>query len=635
MKPSKEAKQITATLPALGTYTISFYKESATVIDCFGEKELQRLGRVDHLGITSKIFTGASHSRLEYALLQCAIIELLPKFHKDDERFAISNKVILDHLSQPLSSGEELLKSWALLSNFGHMQFTYGPERALLQFVKTSPRFRKKLLDGHWCPDMRRWCENVIDEHVDTDFHFVLTLHRICQMTKRSKTKGMFMHMLRNLLLPLDELHIQEQAQRYKLFRLRKIYGQVRQLCIVALDAYYSHQPIRYQIAGALIDLNRLLDESETRSGFLSLLRETAGWLAEEIYMHPNAAAIVRQYEIDAHKKLEREDQRLANGVDKFDDFLRNAMQNGFGEPRVGHLLPFLRMSFPLQDFLRYSTTNLNNIRGELEKRLLHETAIRISVLRNPYSDKIHLDFLISAADCTPKHIFQLYAKLYTWFARRLEAEAQLALRRLPRFPKAQYDEVLAVLRPHLLAVELNQNFSILSALLECFIQFLLPEGYSGVISEYLPSREDDRPIQAQFSYLRGGSYDGLSDKLTSVIKDNPANLPNDRIHELKTLLHVVTHSKAGLIIACTEKFLIKSSTGKRVDDWDGVVLEISEQKVALKVIEAKNGKGYKKAANEAFKQLDTTRELLTRRHKISYRRKRLTKHGAYIEFRL
>ncbi|MEZ4615390.1 MAG: hypothetical protein R2867_07735 [Caldilineaceae bacterium] len=84
--------------------------------------------------------------------------------------------------------------------------------------------------------------------------------------------------------------------------------------------------------------------------------------------MHPNAAAIVRQYEIDAHKKLEREDQRLANGVDKFDDFLRNAMQNGFGEPRVGHLLPFLRMSFPLQDFLRYSTTNLNNIRGELEK---------------------------------------------------------------------------------------------------------------------------------------------------------------------------------------------------------------------------------------------------------------------------
>jgi len=44
-------KNIIATIPALGSYTAPFYKESKEVLDFLGDQELRRLDRVQHLGI--------------------------------------------------------------------------------------------------------------------------------------------------------------------------------------------------------------------------------------------------------------------------------------------------------------------------------------------------------------------------------------------------------------------------------------------------------------------------------------------------------------------------------------------------------------------------------------------------------
>lgn len=86
-------KRIEVTLPALGTYVVPFFKESEEILFILGEKEQRRLDRIHHLGITAEVFTGVNHSRLEYLLLQCAIINLLPKFHRGDENFALSSPV--------------------------------------------------------------------------------------------------------------------------------------------------------------------------------------------------------------------------------------------------------------------------------------------------------------------------------------------------------------------------------------------------------------------------------------------------------------------------------------------------------------------------------------------------------------
>lgn len=43
--------KISATLPALGAYTISFHKESAKLLKYFTDKELNRLSKVAHLAL--------------------------------------------------------------------------------------------------------------------------------------------------------------------------------------------------------------------------------------------------------------------------------------------------------------------------------------------------------------------------------------------------------------------------------------------------------------------------------------------------------------------------------------------------------------------------------------------------------
>lgn len=120
-------KQINATLPTLGSYNISFHKESAILLDRITDKELNRLSRISHLGTAASVFTGINHTRLEYMLLQCAIIDLLPKLNVAAEQFEMSGKVKLSN-KKIFSSGEELLKCWSILSSIGHTKYTYGVE---------------------------------------------------------------------------------------------------------------------------------------------------------------------------------------------------------------------------------------------------------------------------------------------------------------------------------------------------------------------------------------------------------------------------------------------------------------------------------------------------------------------------
>ena len=196
-------KRIDATLPALGGYTVPFYKESEEVLEFLGDKELRRLDRVQHFGIAAKVFTGVNHSRLEYVLLQCAVINMLPRFHKGSEQFGLSGAVHIPGQKARVSSGEELLKCWALLGNAGHAQYTYGVERSLLNWARKNPGFQKILLAG-LPTTLRRWGLSVIEEYRDTEFHHLLILCRIAQLPARWRTKidffGLWAHCSSHLI---------------------------------------------------------------------------------------------------------------------------------------------------------------------------------------------------------------------------------------------------------------------------------------------------------------------------------------------------------------------------------------------------------------------------------------------------
>lgn len=292
-------KRIQATLPALGTIPIDFHNESEEVVKMMGEKEFQRLRKVAHLGIVSSIFTGANHSREEYMLLQCAVTGLLAKLHKGNESFALSSKVKLNGMPVAISSGEELLKIWSLLGNYGHTKFTYGVERGLLQAAKKNQELYKWLTRCKDIKDIRDWCREVIDDYHDTDMHYVICLARFQFLRDRK-----YYHYIRNLVLPTQELFPNNKSAQFKINRLRDLFGRIRMLCMATLDSYYSHQPISIQLNSAILGLSEYTPPIGKTSRFERVLSETNSWLAEELYLHPRSCAATTSYQISAEKAI-------------------------------------------------------------------------------------------------------------------------------------------------------------------------------------------------------------------------------------------------------------------------------------------------------------------------------------------
>lgn len=177
-------RRITASFPTLGEVNVDFFSESVQVLDFLGDRELRRLRHVPHLGVAATVFTGSNHSRLEYVLLQCAIVGLIGKLHKHQQIFSISNNVKLDGLRKDVSSGEELLKVWALLSNCGHTNYTLGVERTALQYAQENEGFAKWIIGDYGPMDIHNWSKNVIKEYHDMDFHYLFSLLRIRHLPK-------------------------------------------------------------------------------------------------------------------------------------------------------------------------------------------------------------------------------------------------------------------------------------------------------------------------------------------------------------------------------------------------------------------------------------------------------------------
>lgn len=621
-------RRIEATLPALGGYTVPFYKESEEVLEFLGDRELRRLDRVQHLGIAAKVFTGVNHSRLEYVLLQCAVINMLPRFHKAHEQFALSGTVRIPGQSNRVSSGEELLKCWALLGNAGHTQYTFGVERSLLKWARENPAFHEILLAG-LPARLRRWGRSVIDEYRDTEFHYLLVLYRISQLPAHSRVKGRLFRILSSLLLPLDQIALTDSADRYKLFRLRRLFSQVRALCIVTLDAYYSHHPVRYQISGALMNLGTLMEDSEGKTGFTELLEQTAAWLADEIYLHPRAAAAQKHYELASVQKLNSVYKPRMASPKQFSIFFRNFLENGFGQPQVDRLANLARLSFPHWRFGAVFGKDEYEFARTIEAQLSKAPSTHVSILTNPYSDTIHVDLLYDRVTADSGAIADLCVKAAQWIARLVEAQALWRIRRL-RVP----DDAAARFRERFLKELVESSYPALRSLFTGIVQYILPQYHVGAMSEAIP-RRGRHYLGFRFNYVRGGTYDSLTPSLDELIEKNPNDCPEDRIHELDALRRVVKQSQATFVVACLEKFIVRNPDGQHVDDWDGVMVEIFDDLVSVSIIEAKNLKTPALNESQAFSQLKKTRNLVCSKQKLKARRKRIRGLGAVLTFRL
>ena len=382
-----------ANIPSLGTYEVRFHSESEEIVNFLEDKEFSRLGDINHLGVASYVFTGTNHSRLEYLLLQCSIIEMLPRYHKGIESVSLAGKVKIPRQSRKISSGEELLKSWVLLSNCGHAQHTYGVERALLNRACKDSEFRD-FLNAELPNYLKVESDRIVDSYNDSEFHHLLALVRISRLPKGSRLKARLFRLMKVLICPVESLETTDPAERFKLFRLRKLYERVRLISIVALDTYYSHHPIKFEVSSALVSLDSLFREPSVNTDFFKLLNNTAGWLADELYMHPSAAAAQKYYEFSSAKKIETRLSSKKSKKNKHYNLYLNVMNSGFGKPNISQLVPLSRFTFFYTRSGPIFGQNIYELTLKLEAQISPTEADHVSVLINPFTKNMHIDLL-------------------------------------------------------------------------------------------------------------------------------------------------------------------------------------------------------------------------------------------------
>ncbi len=569
-------------------------------------------------------------------LLQCAVVDQVAKIHKDNQDIALSNQVKLNGIKSAISSGEELLKVWFLLSNYGHAQWTYGVERTLLQIAQKDDSLRKWLTRGLGLKDISDWSEQVITSYEDEKMHYVLSLLRITYFPARDRRKKIFTNYLRNLLLPIDQLFLQDTPSKHKMIRLRTLFKRIRLLCLVTLDSYYSHHPIKIEIQSALNNIANFSTSLENQRDFANTLNRIAGWLADELYLHPSSLAVQREYEVRRQESILRRFNKFKRSKETLFQFLNDFLNQGFGNPKLGNLVPLVRLSFPRPRQSLLGSQNNFQLLNQLSKELVKPPATQISVDRNPFTGDLHIDFFFSPNNAAIYHIASVFVRIHMWLVRTVEADQLRGYREM--FPQAsrslieRQSDFKRRIFERILNAEGARMRNVFQSIFYGLIRYILPNGWNAVVSEYLPSPDGPSPILALIRY-KEGIYDQVRPELDKHLSNNPRNLSINKLHELKTIKRVLGNCKAPFVLVCAEKYVISDQIGKTRDEWDGVILEIDCNGVYLTVIEAKNTRASGNRANIAFKQLDQTRKFCCTKNMLSYRRQRLPRLGAKIKF--
>jgi len=620
-------ESIRATLPTLGEVDVTFHSEAKAVLDFFGVKERGRLDDVLHLGPAARAFTGVNHSRWEYTLLQCALIQYVGVIFKGHPHVSLKGKVRIDGPPRQVSSAEELLKSWALLGNMGHAQWTYGVERGVLKAAQEDSALKAWLIDSTGVPDLRNWIRSRSDEYDDMAMHYVLALRRVRYGAAYDRRKTLFAHILRNLVLPVSGLLPEHADDRSKLSRLRELYRRIRLLSLVTLDAYNSHKPLRVSLHTTLNSFAEIAGVGKDAEATVAMLNGMAGWLADQLYLHPEAAAIQFEYEERVARELPGRFAKASNSKRGPEHLLGNLMHNGMGSPWVGGFRPVLRLTFQAPGAHLLGSRNLYASMTQLGAQLCERPMTQLAIDYNPFSRSVHVD-LLRHRDAVLSDVGVVWRHVTAWLLRVLQAEALNTYRQL--VPETQRGEGTAALKRRILERELRVHARQLEEVFFSVLRHLVPPEWTVAISPFLPSETTSRAVRTRVQIDGEVVGDHLGEYVARQLEGNPDGLEPQRIHELKGLRRLIRRSSAPVLIGCPGPVRLYDGFGFTKDEWDATLLEIDVHEVRLHVFEGKSGGGAIHRANWAFDQLAETRDIVCGPH-TSYRRHRFMGLGASL----
>ncbi|MGB7569427.1 MAG: hypothetical protein WBM07_16310 [Chitinivibrionales bacterium] len=604
-------------LPMLGSTSIPLFKESERIykeFQCIIDDQKQ----ISHLGVASEVFSGITHTRYEYILLQLAIVKLISKLFKEHSELAIAAEVKVPHVKANISSGEELIKSWILLNSIGHINYTFGTERILLNKCISDATFCNQFM-SILPSGTRRWASSIIKNFEYERFFKLIAFYYISQVGN-ARDKNFFTAIYKSIVLPLAELNIECSEERTKLLRLKNLYDLIRLISQLSIDSFYSHSPVTLELSQVLMNLDKEILSRRNYQTFTKMLNSIGATLSRDTYLHPSSMALIGKYEMQGSAKIDKRGWQL-----NFNQFLTDLRRQGFGAPKLKTWGCFLRIT--LTKYFLPNNKIYSAVR-QITNSFDVSNSAYATIVNNYHATEQYIDISANIGGIRVNKYLGILRIVADWFMKRAEIAARV---QLINFKKQIPDEI----RTQLTAVFEKRRFDFTQEYLDEFTKH--SRDMLKAIIRVLIKPEFSFAIPCPTTLKSAGlkifdSKDSKYCTIDTVYKQHMEYYADnsDRCKEIECIRKEVDRvPNLSTVICCFAPVIITNVIGKKVDEWDGVLLVISKNRLEIRITEVKN-KG-PSSCSEAFKQLKNTKKFLCANRYDSAVRQRISNYGARL----
>ncbi len=620
----QEIYSILCHLPVIGRYRVNFYNCSSSSYELYLEvDEFQRQRGIKHLGLISKVFDCSNHSRYEYVMLQCALVDIVDKFNKGQSQVVLGEI----NIEGQTFSGNALIKSWFLLSNLGQCKNTYGDNKSLLLYLLQNKQAKKEFLSVILDSQLKSACRKIIDNYEYTKFNLVIAAYRIHKIYYNKPKKKLQVLILKLLLL--DERKYPNLAKNWpKLNQLRHVAKTIRNIAIISIDGHYSHTPISMDIMSAVSSMAD--QESAYNDLYLSKsLTPILGMLSEEIYLDRDIIALQRTYEVAAINRIRQNND------------IHESLQIGLSSGLVEHIepmVPFLRIKLPKETQPNSSLyTEFRNV--QQAKRGI--SCVELMLDENYFLGHRYLDVLVNDS-IERDEIGTIYYKISELVKKQV---AYLVSNRNPGLTSLKT-------KVQNLAEDSVISNSAAMQLQDLITSEIVPTIWDGLQHSVSPAYRAilysalnyvfDSKFKIDLQHVQNGyktfdfSFPEFDKRFLSENFDNARQLNSadeDRVHEINLLEKQLRGTNNKYVYLCVDRLLVLdmevSPDKRKWTDLDGVLLVVGDKGARLEIIEAKNtAKPVKDAIKDIRKKVIPA---LDKKHVKGYTINKLKGKGAKL----
>jgi hypothetical protein len=545
-------------------------------------------------------------------------VTLTQKPREEHSELAISGEVKLPGVRNKISSGEELLKSWILLNSLGHMNYTFGTERIILNYCIEKPSFYDQLIT--FLPQgTRRWANGIVKNYEYEQFFKILSFFYITHVGN-SRKRNLFTGIYKSIVLPFSDQTIKASDERTKIIRLQNLYRLIRLISQLTIDSFYSHSPITLELNQVLLNLDKEILSRRKFALFTQMLKNIASIIARETYLHPSSLALIGKYEIEGRTKIAKRDWK-----NNFYQFIATIHGQGLGIPKLKKWDNFIRITLT-KNYLPKNKVYQSAL--QIYKCIDDPKCTNVTIINNHSANEQYIDVSTNLANITVAKSLKIIQELTKWFLFRAEIAARAQLinykKSVPTEMRKHFTEIFEQQRVEYIKEYTDEFTKHSRDILKAVIKLLIKSEYSFAIP--CPTIIKSAGIIVFDS--KGNKYsniDSVYEQHKMYFKDN-----KDRLKEVECIKSEADNLKRNAIaICCFAPVTILNVIGKKIDEWDGVLICITKNKLELRILEVKNT-GIS-SCSEAFKQLKKTKTYLRNDRYHSATRQRITGFGARL----